>query len=71
MTTTPPRIRTDRESALVADGLTRRFGERVAVDHVSFSVGRGEAFGFLGPNGAGKSTLMNMTMAWSIMEMLL
>jgi ABC-2 type transport system ATP-binding protein len=42
--------------ALVADSLTRRFGERVAVDHVSFAVGRGEVFGFLGPNGAGKST---------------
>lgn len=46
--------------ALVADGLTRRFGERVAVDHVSFGVGRGEVFGFLGPNGAGKSTTARM-----------
>ncbi len=48
------------EPALLADGLTRRFGERVAVDHVSFSVGRGEVFGFLGPNGAGKSTTARM-----------
>jgi ABC-2 type transport system ATP-binding protein len=48
------------EPALVADGLTRRFGERVAVDHVTFSVGRGEVFGFLGPNGAGKSTTARM-----------
>ena len=47
-------------SALVAEGLTRRFGERTAVDHVSFSVGRGEIFGFLGPNGAGKSTTARM-----------
>ena len=46
--------------ALVADGLTRCFGERMAVDHVNFSVGRGEVFGFLGPNGAGKSTTARM-----------
>ena len=48
------------EPALVADGLTRRFGDRIAVDHVSFTVGRGEGFGFLGPNGAGKSTTARM-----------
>ncbi|MDE2417702.1 MAG: ABC transporter ATP-binding protein [Burkholderiales bacterium] len=46
--------------ALMADGLTRSFGERVAVDHVSFEVGHGEVFGFLGPNGAGKSTTARM-----------
>jgi ABC-type Na+ transport system ATPase subunit NatA len=46
--------------ALEADGLTRRFGERVAVDHVSFTVAPGEVFGFLGPNGAGKSTTARM-----------
>ncbi|MGB8182987.1 MAG: ABC transporter ATP-binding protein [Stellaceae bacterium] len=40
--------------------LTRRFGPILAVDHVSFSVGRGEVLGFLGPNGAGKSTTMKM-----------
>jgi len=40
--------------------LTRRFGAILAVDHVSFSVGRGEVLGFLGPNGAGKSTTMKM-----------
>lgn len=50
----------DREPALVADGLTRRFGDRAAVDHFSFSVGHGEVFGFLGPNGAGKSTTARM-----------
>ncbi len=49
-----------REPAIVADGLTRRFDERVAVDHVDFVVGRGEVFGFLGPNGAGKSTTARM-----------
>jgi ABC-type multidrug transport system ATPase subunit len=48
------------EPALVADGLTRRFGDRIAVDHVSFTVDRGEVFGFLGPNGAGKSTTARM-----------
>ena len=42
------------------DGLTKRFGSFTAVDHVSFSVARGEVLGFLGPNGAGKSTTMRM-----------
>lgn len=46
--------------ALTAEGLTRRFGERVAVDHVNFTVAPGEVFGFLGPNGAGKSTTARM-----------
>jgi ABC-2 type transport system ATP-binding protein len=44
------------ESALVAEHLTKRFGDRVAFDDVSFEVGYGEVFGFLGPNGAGKTT---------------
>src|SRR5579872_6224418 len=43
-------------SALVVEHLTKRFGERVAFDDVSFEVGYGEVFGFLGPNGAGKTT---------------
>jgi len=42
--------------ALVVERLTKRFGERVAVEDVSFSVAAGEVFGFLGPNGAGKTT---------------
>ena len=46
--------------ALAADALTRRFGEHVAVDGVSFTVARGEIFGLLGPNGAGKSTTVRM-----------
>src|SRR5438034_4959239 len=41
-------------------GLTRRFGERVAVDDVDLRVPRGSAFGYLGPNGAGKTTLIRM-----------
>jgi ABC-2 type transport system ATP-binding protein len=47
-------------AALVAERLTRRFGAQLAVDCVSFAVGRGEVFGFLGPNGAGKSTTARM-----------
>jgi ABC-2 type transport system ATP-binding protein len=43
-------------SALVVEHLTKRFGDRVAFDDVSFEVGYGEVFGFLGPNGAGKTT---------------
>jgi ABC-2 type transport system ATP-binding protein len=44
------------ESALVVEHLSKRFGDRVAFDDVSFEVGYGEVFGFLGPNGAGKTT---------------
>ena len=46
--------------AIEADGLTRRFGDFTAVDHVSFLITRGEIFGFLGSNGCGKSTTMKM-----------
>ena len=45
-----------RGPALSVDRLTKRFGDRVAFEDVSFDVGRGEVFGFLGPNGAGKTT---------------
>ena len=47
-------------AAIQADSLTRTFGDRVAVDAVSFDVAPGEIFGFLGPNGAGKSTTARM-----------
>jgi lipooligosaccharide transport system ATP-binding protein len=43
-----------------ARGLTKRFGDFVAVDAIDFEVARGETFGFLGPNGAGKSSTMRM-----------
>ena len=46
--------------AVEAKGLTKKFGDLVAVDHVDFNVKWGELFGFLGPNGAGKTTTINM-----------
>ena len=56
-----PRVETeDKTPAIEAEGLTRRFGDFVAVDHVSFRIGRGEIFGFLGSNGCGKTTTMKM-----------
>ena len=42
------------------EGLTKRFGTFTAVDHVSFTVGKGSIFGFLGPNGSGKTTVIRM-----------
>jgi ABC-2 type transport system ATP-binding protein len=45
---------------LAVEHLTKRFGTRLAVDDVSFTVGAGEVFGFLGPNGAGKTTTVRM-----------
>lgn len=51
---------------ITADKLTKRFGSFTAVDAISFSVSRGEIFGFLGANGAGKSTAMRMLCGLSI-----
>jgi lipooligosaccharide transport system ATP-binding protein len=48
------------EPLIRASGLTKRFGDRVAVDEIEFAVVPGETFGFLGPNGAGKSSTMRM-----------
>ena len=56
----PPRDDREEEIAIEARGLTMRFGNFVAVDHVNFRIARGEIFGFLGSNGCGKSTTMKM-----------
>ena len=56
----PPRAAHDGPPAIEAQGLTRRFGDFVAVDSVSFRIERGEIFGFLGSNGCGKTTTMKM-----------
>jgi ribosome-dependent ATPase len=55
-----PRVISDGAPAIEAEGLTCRFGDFVAVDHVSFKIPKGEIFGFLGSNGSGKSTMMKM-----------
>ncbi|MGC1177897.1 MAG: ribosome-associated ATPase/putative transporter RbbA [Methyloceanibacter sp.] len=56
----PPRRSADTEPVIVARGLTCRFGDFTAVDHVSFTIDRGEIFGFVGSNGCGKTTTMKM-----------
>ncbi|MGH6673288.1 MAG: ABC transporter ATP-binding protein [Xanthobacteraceae bacterium] len=48
------------DAVIEAKGLTKNYGSAVAVDHISFAVGRGEIFGLLGPNGAGKTTTILM-----------
>lgn len=48
------------DRVIYTENLTKRFGNFTAVDNISFSVGRGEIFGFLGANGAGKTTAMRM-----------
>jgi len=49
-----------REVFLSVEGLSKKYGELLAVDEVSFSVHKGEVFGLLGPNGAGKTTIIKM-----------
>ena len=56
----PLQVGENAEIAIEARDLTMRFGDFVAVDHVSFRIRRGEIFGFLGSNGCGKSTTMKM-----------
>jgi len=50
----------ENQPVIVADQLTKTYGDTVAVDHISFHVDKGESFGLLGPNGAGKSSTMRM-----------
>jgi ABC-2 type transport system ATP-binding protein len=50
----------NEDTVIEAEGLTKSYGSAVAVDHISFTVGRGEIFGLLGPNGAGKTTTILM-----------
>jgi ribosome-dependent ATPase len=56
----PPRRPVDAEPVITARNLTCRFGNFTAVDHVSFTIERGEIFGFVGSNGCGKTTTMKM-----------
>jgi len=56
----PPRRSVDAEPVISARGLTCRFGDFTAVDRVSFTIERGEIFGFVGSNGCGKTTTMKM-----------
>src|SRR6185312_14889055 len=56
----PPRSVSHREVVIAARDLTRRFGDFVAVDRASFTIERGEIFGFVGSNGSGKTTTMKM-----------
>ena len=56
----PFAVREGEPPAIVAKGLTIRFGAFTAVDHVDFEIRRGEIFGFLGSNGCGKTTTMKM-----------
>src|SRR5262249_47304876 len=56
VTSSHPQRNSTARPAIRVEHLTKRFGERVAFEDVSFDVGQGEVFGFLGPNGAGKTT---------------
>jgi ABC-2 type transport system ATP-binding protein len=62
MNAPPSDIERANNHAIQTVDLTKKFGDFTAVDHISFTVRRGEIFGFLGPNGAGKTTTMRMIM---------
>src|SRR4051794_20745904 len=51
---------TTNAPVLAVSGLTKRYGDRVAVDHLDLQIPRGVVAGFIGPNGAGKTTTMGM-----------
>ncbi len=50
----------DHQAIVSVKGLSKRFGDRLVVDNISFAIQRGQCVGFLGPNGAGKTTCINM-----------
>ena len=54
------------DNVIQVDGLTKKFGDFIAVNEISFEVSRGEIFGFLGANGAGKTTAMKMLIGISL-----
>src|SRR5574339_319629 len=54
------------DKVISAQNLTRKFGDFIAVDQISFDVHKGEIFGFLGANGAGKTTAMRMLCGLSL-----
>ena len=54
------KVSTSQTAAISVTDLTKRYGERNAVDHISFEVPRGTICGFVGPNGAGKTTTIRM-----------
>lgn len=56
----PFQAASDEPPAIEAHNLTKKFGDFISVDHVSFTISKGEIFGFLGSNGCGKSTTMKM-----------
>ena len=54
-------IKNQEVKALIeVENIVKTYGDRVAVDHLSFKLEKGKIYGFLGPNGAGKSTTMNI-----------
>ena len=60
LTDSPAPVGPESHWAVETHGLTKRFGDNVAVDDVELLVPRGVAFGYLGPNGAGKTTLIRV-----------
>jgi len=59
---TSGREQAERSDVLELQGLTRRYGDLVALDDLSFTVAEGQMFGFVGPNGAGKTTAMRIVL---------
>ena len=58
----PADIQPSDQPAVMIEGLTKRFGPKVAVDNLTMWVPRGSMFGFVGPNGAGKTTTLDMVL---------